>query len=149
VDGLESALASVASYSRQGQAASSSDSLFLQQQLLPFYRYEQNNMAQLTPLLEVQKTLLRGWLRNADRNEQVEYLSERLRDYKVEVLVESKHPVVLRYQCGYASWALAEEGQRYFEGLGKKLSSLVGAVSYAKLQQAGTALDAYTALVHS
>jgi hypothetical protein len=109
-------------------------------------------MGMLNGLIDTQAALTRAFLRrkDAEGNQEVsEYLSERLKDFKEDVLVESKHFTVLKYQCGYINHLLPRETERYFERLSQKTSKMISDVCYGKLGNLSKSTNVYTELVIS
>lgn len=63
-------------------------------------------MALLSKISEVQQNLMKSYLKRRDAEEPQEnipYLSDRLKDYKGSMLDESSNFTVLKHQCGYAN----------------------------------------------
>lgn len=63
-------------------------------------------MALLSKISEVQQNLMKSYLKRRDAEEPQEnipYLSDRLKDYKASMLDESSNFTVLKHQCGYAN----------------------------------------------
>lgn len=69
-------------------------------------------MNQLNELINTQSHLTRAYInRKNQENSQdnIEYLSERLKDFKIGILTESSNLTVLKYQCGYINYLLPKE----------------------------------------
>lgn len=103
-------------------------------------------------MIDTQSQLIKAYLsRRGQENSQdnLEYLSERLKDYKDGVLTESSHITVLKYQCGYINYLLPKEAERYFDRLSKKTSVMVSDICYGKLKNLSKSTNVYTQLVIS
>lgn len=56
--------------------------------------------------MNIQESLTRAYLKRKEvekSQDNIEYLSDRLKDYKDSILQESGHITVLKHQCGYTS----------------------------------------------
>ena len=126
------------------------ESSFMTEKMLPFMRYEKSNMQTLVPLIENCEHLTREYLSRAEgerEEEKTDYLSERLKEYKGEVLSGSSHIVVLKHQCGYLQYLLSTEGHHYYRVLAEKVKEMVSAVCKGKMVHFGKYFNTLTALV--
>lgn len=109
-------------------------------------------MALLSKISEVQAGLMKSYLKRRDieeSEEDIPYLSDRLKDYKQSVLDESSHFTVLKHQCGYANELVCQEAERYFCRLSKKMTQVISDVCYAKLSKLTQSVNVCTELVIS
>ena len=78
--------------------------------------------------MSVQDLLTRAYLKRKDlekAEDNIEYLSDRLKDFKDSILEESANITVLKYQSGYTSELAVSEGHRYFDKLSQKMVNLI------------------------
>ena len=82
----------------------------------------------LSNIMSVQDLLTRAYLKRKDlekAEDNIEYLSDRLKDFKDSILEESANITVLKYQSGYTSELAVSEGYRYFDKLSQKMVNLI------------------------
>ena len=82
----------------------------------------------LSNIMSVQDLLTRAYLKQKDlekAEDNIEYLSDRLKDFKDSILEESANITVLKYQSGYTSELAVSEGYRYFDKLSQKMVNLI------------------------
>lgn len=86
---------------------------------------------------------------NEEAQENISYLSERLKEFKGNVLEESSNFTVLKHQCGFINEVACSENHRYFERLSKKITNVVSDVCYARLAKLTQSVNVCTELVIS
>lgn len=152
IDCLEVSLLNLREYVNENIIVNEKESHFLQEKILVYLRYEKENMGMFDPVLATRNELTRSYLKRKESersSDNIEFLSERLKDSKVGVLEESSSITVLKYQCGYINSLLAEEGLRYFTLLSSKMEKMISDVCYSKLEYLAKTLNTFTALVQS
>jgi hypothetical protein len=58
---------------------------------------------------------------NEKQTDNLEYMSERLKEFKTGITEESKNPTVLKYQCGYINNLMMTEAHHYYTLLADKV----------------------------
>ena len=79
--------------------------------MVPFITYEKNNMAELNELINIQQLFFKTYLKRSAYekiDDNMPYTSDKIKNYKLGVLQESKNMLVLKYQTGYLSNQLCE-----------------------------------------
>ena len=95
--------------------------------VLPFVKYEKDNVSELEQLEKKQQEFFKAYLRRSaydNIDEKMLYISDKLKHFKTGVMEESKSLHVLKYQAGFLSNQMCVEGHRVIETLGDKYLSL-------------------------
>lgn len=124
LDSLDNALQSLKRYINENVNIHLKQSDLLRDQLVSRIRYERENMNTLDVVAIIRNELTRSYLKRRDNekaNDNIEYRSQRLKEFKMTIIDESKNITVLKYQCGYINYLMMNEGHHYFKLLGSKI----------------------------
>jgi hypothetical protein len=106
----------------------------------------------LNNIMNIQESLTKAYLKRKEvekNQDNIEYLSDRLKDYKQNILQESGHITVLKHQCGYTNELGVSESYRYFDRLSQKVINLVSEVCKGKLGRMSQSINTITELVNA
>lgn len=91
--------------------------------ILPFVKYEKENLSEMETLIQLEQSFFKSYLKRStiERTEEgIPYTSDKVKAYKEGVLKESSNILVFKYQTGFLSNQLCQEGYRVIETLGEK-----------------------------
>lgn len=92
----------------------------ISEMILPFVKYEKENMAEMEELIELEQSFFKSYLRRSTiekTEEGMPYTSDKIKHLKEGVLKESSNILVFKYQTGFLSNQLCQEGHRVIETL--------------------------------